>query len=89
MICVPYKEIIEEMIGSKCQQGISNTGRLVFSTKRVTETFDAIVCCSVWTQQESACCQLRLGRRVKQRLVYPAGQGRSMAIATSCNSRKH
>ena len=30
MICVPYKEIIEEMIGSKCQQGISHTGQLVF-----------------------------------------------------------
>ena len=30
MICVPYKEIIEEMIGSKCQQGISNTGQLAF-----------------------------------------------------------
>jgi len=30
MICVPYKEIIEEMIYSKCQQGISNTGQLAF-----------------------------------------------------------
>ena len=27
---VPYEEIIEEMIGSKCQQGISNTGQLAF-----------------------------------------------------------
>ena len=31
VICVPYKEIIEEMIASKCQQGISNTWRLVFT----------------------------------------------------------